>query len=110
MILNYSLFITNKKKNRKKKHGLNIYINEYQASRHSHISFESCHEKTNNVFLNRSFKNQPVPFQKMARGLNFQICNRKMVYYLCSENKGADQLWTCCTVDLQFCFCEMLVF
>ena len=26
------------------------------------------------------------------------------MYYLCSENKGADQLWSYCTADLNLCF------
>ena len=30
--------------------------------------------------------------QKMARGLKFRIYEAEGLYYLCSENKGADQL------------------
>ena len=26
------------------------------------------------------------------------------MYYLCSENKGANQLWSYCTADLHLCF------
>ena len=26
------------------------------------------------------------------------------MYYQCSENKGADQLWSYCTADLHLCF------
>ena len=34
------------------------------------------------------------------------------MYYLCSENKGADQLRSYCEADLRLCFrlCRMLVF
>ena len=35
--------------------------------------------------------NQAVQLQKMARGLNFRTKKVKGLYYLCSENKGADQ-------------------
>ena len=36
--------------------------------------------------------NQAVQLQKMARGLKFRILKVEGSYYLCSENKGADQL------------------
>ena len=39
----------------------------------------------------RSDTNQAVQPQKMARGLKFQIYEEEGLYYLCSENKGADQ-------------------
>ena len=42
--------------------------------------------------LTRSDKNQAVQFQKMIRGLKFRIKEVEGMYYLCSENKGADQL------------------
>ena len=35
--------------------------------------------------------NQAVQLQKMARGLKFRIKKVEGSYYLCSENKGADQ-------------------
>ena len=44
----------------------------------------------------------------MARGLKFRIYEAEGLYYLCSKNKGADQL---CgyhigdTANLQLCFC-----
>ena len=52
--------------------------------------------------------NQAVQLQKMARGLKF----RMGLYYLCSENKGADQLSGYREADLRLCFriCKMLVF
>ena len=38
--------------------------------------------------------NQATQLQKMARGLKFRIKKIEGLYYLCSENKGTDQL--CC--------------
>ena len=46
--------------------------------------FEPRHEKTNIL--------RAVQSQKMARGLKFGIKKEEERYYLCSENKGADQL------------------
>ena len=43
-------------------------------------------------FPTRSDTNQAVQLQKMARGLKFRIKKVEGLYYLCSENKGADQL------------------
>ena len=40
----------------------------------------------------------------MAGGLKFQIQEVKGLYYLCSENKGADQLGVYCAADLCLCF------
>ena len=56
--------------------------------------------------------NQAVQLQKMARGLKFQILKVEGLYYLCSENKGADQLRGHREADLRLCFhiCKMLVF
>ena len=36
--------------------------------------------------------NQAVQLQKMTRGLKFRIKKVEGLFYLCSENKGADQL------------------
>ena len=36
--------------------------------------------------------NRSVQLQKMARGLKFWIYVVEGLYYLCSENKGADHL------------------
>ena len=48
--------------------------------------------------------------QKQVRSLKFRILEGS--YYLCSENKGADQLCSYCTADLRLCFllCRLLVF
>ena len=56
--------------------------------------------------------NQAVQPQKMARGLKFRIKKVEKLYYLCSENKGADQLRGYRKADLRLCFriCKSLVF
>ena len=43
----------------------------------------------------------------MARGLKFGIKEVEGLYYLYSENKGADQLQGDRTVDLLVCFSNM---
>ena len=62
--------------------------------------------------LTRSDTNQAVQLQKMARGLKFRIVKEEVLYYLCSENKGADQLRSYREADLRLCFriCKTLVF
>ena len=47
--------------------------------------------------------NQAVQLQVMARGLKFRIQKVEGLYYLCSKNKGADQL-PLCEADLRLCF------
>ena len=54
-------------------------------------------------FQTWSDTNQAVQLQKMARGLKFLITKVEGLYYLCSENKGTDQL-------LCFLICKKLVF
>ena len=63
-------------------------------------------------FLIRSDTNQAVQLQKMARGSKFWIKKEKGLYYLCSENKGADQLRGHREADLRLCFriCKKPVF
>ena len=48
--------------------------------------------------------NRAVQPQKIARGLKSRIKEVEGLYYLCSINKGSDQL--CCfhEADLPFCF------
>ena len=48
--------------------------------------------------------NRTVQPQKIVRGLKFRIQKEEGLYYLCSENKGADQLCGYCTADLRLCF------
>ena len=59
-----------------------------------------------------SDKNQAVQLQKMARGLKFRILKVEGLYYICGENKGADQLRGNREADLRLCFriCKTLVF
>ena len=56
--------------------------------------------------------NQAVQLQKIATGLKFQIEEVEGLHYLCSENKGADQLRGYREADLRLCFriCKTLVF
>ena len=71
------------------------------------------YEKTNNVVSeHRSDTNRAVRAQKMARGWKFWILKVEELYYLCSENKGADQLRSYCEADLRLCFriCRLLFF
>ena len=49
--------------------------------------------------------NRAVQQQMISRGLKFRILEVKGLYYLCSENKGADQLRSYCAADLHLCFC-----
>ena len=56
-------------------------------------------------FPTRSDTNWAVQPHKMARGLKFQSWKVEGLYYLCSENKGADQLHGYCAADLHLCFC-----
>ena len=48
----------------------------------------------------------------MARGLKFRILKVDGLYYLCSENKGADELRGYHEADLRLCFriCKKPVF
>ena len=48
--------------------------------------------------------NQAVQLLKTARGLKFRIKKVEGLYYLCSENKGADQLRGYREADLRLCF------
>ena len=52
----------------------------------------------------RSDTNQPVQSQKQARDLHFRILEEEVLYYPCSENKGADQLRGYREAGLRLCF------
>ena len=41
----------------------------------------------------------PVQSQKQARTLKFPVQEEEELYYLCSENKGPDQLCSYCEAD-----------
>ena len=43
-------------------------------------------------FPTRSDTNRAVQSQKMARGLKFTMSEVEGLYYLCSKNKGTDQI------------------
>ena len=49
-------------------------------------------------------KQAAVQLQKMARGLKFRIQKVEGLCYLCSENKGDDQLRGNREADLRLCF------
>ena len=63
-------------------------------------------------FPSRSDTNRAVQPLKMASGLKFRILKVEGLHYLCSENKGADQLRGYCEADLRLCFrtCRKSVF
>ena len=60
----------------------------------------------------RSDTNRAVQPHKMARGLKFRIKKVEGLHYLCSENKGDDQLRGHREADLRLCFhiCKNPVF
>ena len=60
----------------------------------------------------RSHTNQAVQPQKMSRGLKFRFWKEEGLFYLCCENKGAEQLHGYWEADLRLCFhiCKMPVF
>ena len=63
-------------------------------------------------FSTRSDTNQAVQSKKMTRCLKFGIKKVEGSYYICSENKGADQLRGYREADLRLCFriCKKPVF
>ena len=71
-------------------------------------------ENLSSGFPTRSDTNWALQLQKMARGMKFRISEVEWLYYLCSENKGADQLRSYCAADLRLCFrkfiCKKQVF
>ena len=56
--------------------------------------------------------NRAAQSLKKARGLKFRIYEEEVLYYPCSENKGADQLPSNREADLRLCFriCKKQVF
>ena len=63
-------------------------------------------------FPTRSNTNRAVKPQKLAKGLKFLNDEVDGLYYLCSENKGADFQRSFPTADLPLCFhmCKKQVF
>ena len=68
------------------------------------IIFEPCLRKPMFWLPTWSDTNQAVQLQKMAKGLKFWIKKVEGLYYLCSENKSADQLCGYREPDLHLCF------
>ena len=69
-------------------------------------------EKPTIWFPNGSDTNQAVQSQKQARSLKFWSYKVDELYYMCSKNKGADQLRSYCEAELRLCacICRLLVF
>ena len=61
-------------------------------------------ENLSSGFPTRCNTNWAVQPQKIARALEFRIKAVKGLYYLCSENKGADQMPGYHAADLPLCF------
>ena len=80
---------------------------DYSKQEKSHVM-----RKPTFWFPTWSDTNWAVQLQKMARGLKLRIWKVEELYYLCSENKGADQLLGYREADLRLCFriCKILVF
>ena len=76
--------------------------------------YEPPHVKTSNVVSEqvpiRPNTNQAVQAEKMARGWNVWIKKEEELYYSCSENKEADQLFGYREADLGLCFCICRLF
>ena len=60
----------------------------------------------------QSDTNRATRPHKMVRGLKFRMKEVEGLYYLCGENKGADQLRSYREADLRLCFriCKKPVF
>ena len=71
----------------------------------AYFTYAVSRENLSLGFLTRASSNWVVQPQKMARGLKFRIKEVKGLYYLCSENKGADQLCGHHAADLCLCLC-----
>ena len=80
----------------------------------SMTTLKPCGERVGlRVFSTRSDTNQAVHTQMIASSrLEISILSVKELYYLCSENIGADQLRSYREADLRLCFriCKKLVF
>ena len=71
-----------------------------------------CEKNLPSVIADQGQQESAVQPQKMARGLKFWIKKEEGLYYLCCENKGADQLHGYRAADLRLCFyiCKRQVF
>ena len=72
----------------------------------------TINEHWSSGFPTRSDTNWAAQSLNMGSCLKFRIWQVEGLYYLYSENKGADQLRSYCTADLRLCFriCKKPVF
>ena len=76
------------------------------------LTYEPRHEKTN-VLVSNLVRHKPgCTATEDGYRLEISDLERREIFYLCSENKGADQLRGNREADLRFCFsiCKMLLF
>ena len=76
-----------------------VYLSRLVSMRGA-VSRENCSPG----FPTRLDTNRTVESQNKTRCLKFRIQVVEELYYLCSKNKGADQLCSYCTADLRLCF------
>ena len=74
------------------------------------IIFTTLREKLSSGFPTRSYTNWAAHPQKIARDLQFWFKEVEGLYYLCNENKGADQHHWAADLRLYFCICKNQVF
>ena len=60
-------------------------------------------EKRSSGFPTMSDTYRPVQSLKRAKRLIISDCVHESLYYPCSENKGADRLYSKCTADPRLC-------
>ena len=74
--------------------------------------FKPSRENRSSGFPTRSDTNRAAQLLKMARDLKFRVYEEEVLYYLCSKNKGADQLCGYREADLRLCFriCKNQIF
>ena len=65
-----------------------------------HIYCHMSHDARKTGFPTRCDTNWPVQSLKYVRSLKFWMYVEEELYYPCSEDKGADQLYSYCTADL----------
>ena len=70
------------------------------------------HRKTNNVVFEQVQHKPACTSTEETWKLEISDLRKEGVYYLCRENKVADQLRSYCEADLRLCFriCRLLVF
>ena len=73
---------------------------------------EHVREKTNNLGSDQLRHKPGCTVTEDGKRLEISDLGRMGLYYLCSDNKGADQLRIYCEADLRICFrlCRLLVF